>query len=591
MEKNLEENFNSKLVAAITVLIPILWILGLKFIFLQLTAVMLLLLNLKKIRFENKKILWATIFIVIFCCSNMIAIINNPLNFPKNEFVSAVYHLSYWVSGIIIINILVNTNISYKSVNYIMRAMYILAIIQVIILIISIIQWELGYRWTSNTALIYKLLPEKLQNVFLNEVMTLNIAIEDPILNNVYYRFNGFYVYPVAAGIASFYLLVQSDFTDFYKRNKSKANIIINRTLKIFTGVGLAICIITSRSRMVYVSIIIGLLLTILILVWNKRTYKKIIVFMFLMSIIVCILCIKLDLVSMLLNSRPNSSSDRFMQYKYALDTIAEYPLFGVGDKFKVSDIYLMIGSHSTYLSALVRSGIIGVVSILSFILITVLQILENKNYITNRKSKKIWFNTSWLFITSIIWMFTEEIDWPQIVAFLFFINIAVIYSFNKYSKSILQNEKIKIAFVTSSGGHLTHLVQMKSWWENKERIWVTFNKTDAESILKNEKKYWCYYPTNRNIKNLIKNTYLSIKILLNEKPDLIISTGAAVAIPFYYVGKIYGCRLVYIEVYDRIDSPTVTGRVVYPICDEFIVQWEEQLKFYPKAKLLGGLF
>lgn len=149
----------------------------------------------------------------------------------------------------------------------------------------------------------------------------------------------------------------------------------------------------------------------------------------------------------------------------------------------------------------------------------------------------------------------------------------------------------MKICFITSSGGHLTHLMQLKEWWKDKERFWVTFEKEDSKSILRNEKKYWCYFPTNRNIKNLIKNTFLAIRILIKEKPDLIISTGAAPAIPFFYIGKILGAKLVYIEVYDRIDKSTITGKLVYPISDLFILQWEEQKKFYPKGEVLGGLF
>lgn len=149
----------------------------------------------------------------------------------------------------------------------------------------------------------------------------------------------------------------------------------------------------------------------------------------------------------------------------------------------------------------------------------------------------------------------------------------------------------LKVCFVTSSGGHLTHLMQLKEWWKDKDRFWVTFNKEDSRSILENEKKYWCYFPTNRNIKNLIKNTFLAIKILRKEKPDLIISTGAAPAIPFFYLGKLFGAKLIYIEVFDRIDKYTVTGKIVYPITDKFIVEWDEMKKVYPKAINLGSIF
>lgn len=151
--------------------------------------------------------------------------------------------------------------------------------------------------------------------------------------------------------------------------------------------------------------------------------------------------------------------------------------------------------------------------------------------------------------------------------------------------------DDIKICLVGSSGGHLTHLYMLKDFWTNKDRFWVTFDKTDANSILKDENKYYCYYPTNRNIVNLIKNTFLAIKVLRKEKPDLIISSGAAVAVPFFYIGKLMGAKTVYIEVFDRIDKPTMTGKMVYPITDKFIVQWKEMKEVYPKAINLGSIF
>lgn len=149
----------------------------------------------------------------------------------------------------------------------------------------------------------------------------------------------------------------------------------------------------------------------------------------------------------------------------------------------------------------------------------------------------------------------------------------------------------MKICLVGSSGGHLTHLYMLKPFWKDKERFWVTFNKEDARSILKGEKRYSCYFPTNRNIKNLLKNTVLAFKVLRAEKPDLIISSGAAVAVPFFWLGKLFGAKLVYIEVFDRIDKPTLTGKLVYPITDLFVVEWDEMKKVYPKAVNLGSIF
>lgn len=149
----------------------------------------------------------------------------------------------------------------------------------------------------------------------------------------------------------------------------------------------------------------------------------------------------------------------------------------------------------------------------------------------------------------------------------------------------------MKICLVGSSGGHLAHLNMLRPFWKDEERFWVTFDKEDARSILKDEKMYSCHFPTNRNLKNLIKNTFLAIKVLKKEKPDVIISSGAAVAVPFFYIGKLFGAKTVYIEVFDRIDKPTVTGKLVYPVTDKFIVQWEEMKKVYPKAINFGSIF
>ena len=88
----------------------------------------------------------------------------------------------------------------------------------------------------------------------------------------------------------------------------------------------------------------------------------------------------------------------------------------------------------------------------------------------------------------------------------------------------------MKVCLVGSSGGHLTHLYMLKPFWKKKDRFWVTFDKEDARSILEGEKVYHCYYPTNRNLKNLFRNTILALKVLRKERPDLLISSGAAAA-------------------------------------------------------------
>ena len=72
------------------------------------------------------------------------------------------------------------------------------------------------------------------------------------------------------------------------------------------------------------------------------------------------------------------------------------------------------------------------------------------------------------------------------------------------------RGRNMKVCLVGSSGGHLTHLYMLKPFWENKKRFWVTFDKEDAKSMLKGEKVYPCYFPTNRNVKKFVSSASCS---------------------------------------------------------------------------------
>lgn len=148
-----------------------------------------------------------------------------------------------------------------------------------------------------------------------------------------------------------------------------------------------------------------------------------------------------------------------------------------------------------------------------------------------------------------------------------------------------------KIALVASSGGHLSQLYLLKETWSQHDRFWVSFDKEDANALLADEKLHHCYYPTNRSVKNTIRNTWLALKLIIKERPTVIISTGAAIAVPFFYIGKLFGCKTIYVEIFDRMDTPTMTGKLVQPVSDSTIVQWESMKKVYPKATNLGGIF
>lgn len=119
----------------------------------------------------------------------------------------------------------------------------------------------------------------------------------------------------------------------------------------------------------------------------------------------------------------------------------------------------------------------------------------------------------------------------------------------------------------------------------------MCFDTPDALDALQGEDLVCAHHPTTRNLANLLRNTLLALGTLRRVQPDVIVSDGAGVAVPFFWLSRWFGARTVYMEVYDRIDSPTMTGRLVGPVTDLFLVQWEEQLRSYPRGVVMGPVY
>jgi UDP-N-acetylglucosamine:LPS N-acetylglucosamine transferase len=91
-------------------------------------------------------------------------------------------------------------------------------------------------------------------------------------------------------------------------------------------------------------------------------------------------------------------------------------------------------------------------------------------------------------------------------------------------------------------------------------------------------------------VSNAIRNLRLAVRVLRAERADVVISDGAGVAFPFFLIAKVLGVRTVYLEVYDRITRPTLTGRLCYRITSLFLLQWPEQARHYPRGQVIGCL-
>lgn len=143
---------------------------------------------------------------------------------------------------------------------------------------------------------------------------------------------------------------------------------------------------------------------------------------------------------------------------------------------------------------------------------------------------------------------------------------------------------------VASSGGHLLQLVHLSSGLPGIEWQWVAFDTPDARQLLAGRHVVHAHHPTNRNLRNLARNTILAWRVVRRTRPAVVISTGAGIAVPFLWMARIYGARVIYVESFARTAGLSLTGRLVRPVAHRLFVQWPEAAR-QRRAEFVGSIF
>jgi UDP-N-acetylglucosamine:LPS N-acetylglucosamine transferase len=149
----------------------------------------------------------------------------------------------------------------------------------------------------------------------------------------------------------------------------------------------------------------------------------------------------------------------------------------------------------------------------------------------------------------------------------------------------------VDVLLVCSTGGHLLQLHALRAAWEGTSRAWVTFDKSDARSLLAGEQVHYAFGPTNRNLGNLLRNLRLAVGLVGRLRPRVVVTTGAGVAVPFCWVARLRGAKVVYVESLSRIEGPSLSCRMIAPVASRVYAQWPELAEAYGRARYVGSVF
>ncbi len=154
-----------------------------------------------------------------------------------------------------------------------------------------------------------------------------------------------------------------------------------------------------------------------------------------------------------------------------------------------------------------------------------------------------------------------------------------------------------KVLFISSAGGHLNELMQLEPMFKDYDYYLVTEKVASNVSLKKKfedkidflvfgGKEHMISYPF-KFLYNIFKSIYLYAKI----RPAAIVTTGTHTAVPMCYIGKLCRSKVIYVETIANITTKTMAGKIIYPVADLFLVQWESMLELYPKAKYCGWIY
>jgi len=146
------------------------------------------------------------------------------------------------------------------------------------------------------------------------------------------------------------------------------------------------------------------------------------------------------------------------------------------------------------------------------------------------------------------------------------------------------------VLLVASSGGHLLQLLTLSDAWRDLPTVWVSNDKEDARSLLAREDAHFLPGPYSRNLRSLLANLRLALQLVLRERPSTVLTTGADIAVPFAWIGRLFGARVVYVESFTRIQTVSLSCKLIKPVADRVYVQWPELLVRLPDAHFVGAV-
>ena len=170
------------------------------------------------------------------------------------------------------------------------------------------------------------------------------------------------------------------------------------------------------------------------------------------------------------------------------------------------------------------------------------------------------------------------------------------------------RDEKIKTLVVLGSGGHTAEMLRLIADFDfDRYTLTLVTAATDTTSRAKAERELprealatarWAEIPRARevgqsflsSVPSTLRALWACVQLLWTAAPDLVLVNGPGTCVPVAVLARLSGSRVIFVESWCRVESLSLTGRIMYWVAHRFVVHWPELARRYPRAEYLGRI-
>jgi len=413
------------------ILIPVWWFLGVRFFIFHLIVMMLF---LKYVILQKKKIIpnirsAESIALLGFIGIYLLSLLMNIKTIPTARIFASLNNLSFWVMGFILI-VLIQSSLTRKDFTFLSGSFAYLGIFSGIIVFLGYLYWIFTKSYLSFLSPLFRIIPQTLKEIILKHAPLVKTSLlpaivgRDKLFQKEFPRTPGFNVYGTALGLTMI-ILIGMTYIYYRRRNKDK-KILIVLVVEF-------LALILSLSRIAVLAFLISWALVYFFSLIGKKWNKKIIICVLLILVVFLCLIPWNKMVGTINKFRGESTSSRLMLYKLTLSHALEKPLLGHGNKPRTEEAPVPIGSHSTFIGVIYRTGFAGFAVFCIFWGIVLFKWWRMRDRLEYKQSlRPLWYSLGMVLFSGLIWMLTEDLDAPPVAAFLFFIVAGLVLSLDK---------------------------------------------------------------------------------------------------------------------------------------------------------------